>query len=56
MADAGPLEISPPEPVARRLDELEALGFTRIGERFLQLPGTPLRYEGSSAKRAARPT
>lgn len=45
MADAGPLEISPPEAVAARLDELEALGFTRIGERFLQLPGTPLRYE-----------
>lgn len=45
MADAGPLEISPPEAVAHRLDELEALGFTRIGERFLKLPDTPLRYE-----------
>jgi hypothetical protein len=45
MADAGPLEISPPEAVAHRLDELEALGFSRIGERFLHLPGTPMRYE-----------
>jgi hypothetical protein len=45
MADAGPLEISPPEAVAHRLDELEALAFTRIGERFLKLPDTPLRYE-----------
>jgi hypothetical protein len=45
MADAGPLEITPPDLVAHRLDELEALGFTRIGERYLQLPGTPLRYE-----------
>lgn len=45
MSDAGPLEITPPDLVASRLDELEALGFTRIGERFLQLPGTPLRYE-----------
>jgi hypothetical protein len=45
MADAGPLEISPPEAVAHRLDELEALGFTRIGERFLKLPDTRLRYE-----------
>ena len=31
--------------MAHRLDELEALGFTRIGERFLRLPGPPLRYE-----------
>jgi hypothetical protein len=45
MADAGPLEISPPEAVAHRLDDLEALGFTRIGERFLKLPDAPLRYE-----------
>jgi len=45
MADAGPLEITPPEAVAHRLDDLEALRFTRIGERFLKLPDTPLRYE-----------
>lgn len=45
MADAGPLEIPPPVPVGDRLDELEALGFRRIGERYLQLPGSPLRYE-----------
>ena len=45
LADAGPLAIPPPEPVALRLDELAALGFSRIGERFIQLPGTPIRYE-----------
>jgi hypothetical protein len=45
MSDAGPLEITPPDLVASRLDGLEALGFTRIGERFIQLPGMPLRYE-----------
>ena len=45
LADAGPLEIPPPEPVALRIAELAALGFTRIGERFLKLPGTPIRYE-----------
>ena len=45
MADAGPLEIPPPAPVALRIAEIMALGFTRIGERFLQLPATPIRYE-----------
>src|SRR5512143_167611 len=45
LADAGPLEIPAPEPVTQRLAELGALGFTRIGERFIQLPGTPIRYE-----------
>jgi hypothetical protein len=45
LADAGPLAISPPDPVAQRLAELDALGFSRIGERFIQLPGTPIRYE-----------
>jgi hypothetical protein len=45
LADAGPLAIPPPEPVALRLEELGALGFTRIGERYIQLPGTPIRYE-----------
>jgi hypothetical protein len=45
LADAGPLEIPPPEPVAQRLAELGKLGFTRIGERFVQLPGLPIRYE-----------
>jgi hypothetical protein len=45
MADAGPLEIPPPEPVAQRLSALAGLGFHRIGERFIQLPGTPIRYE-----------
>jgi hypothetical protein len=45
LADAGPLAIPPPEPVGLRLDELAALGFSRIGERFIQLPGTPIRHE-----------
>jgi hypothetical protein len=45
LADAGPLVIPPPDPVAQRLVELEALGFSRIGERFLRLPGTPIRHE-----------
>jgi hypothetical protein len=45
LADAGPLQIPPPEPVAMRIAELGELGFTRIGERFLKLPGTPIRYE-----------
>jgi len=43
LADAGPLAIPPPESVALRLDELAALGFSRIGERFIQLPETPIR-------------
>lgn len=45
LADAGPLAIPPPEAVAQRIAELEALGFSRIGERYIQLPGTPIRYE-----------
>lgn len=45
LADAGPLEVPAPAPVAARIDELGELGFTRIGERFLRLPGTPIRYE-----------
>jgi hypothetical protein len=45
LADAGPLAIPPPEPVALRLEELSAVGFSRIGERYIQLPGTPIRYE-----------
>jgi hypothetical protein len=45
LADAGPVEIPPPEAVAAHLNELHDLGFSRIGERWLQLPGTPVRYE-----------
>jgi len=45
MADAGPLEITPPDLVAARLRELAQLGFNRIGERYLQLPGSSMRYE-----------
>jgi hypothetical protein len=45
LADAGPLEIPPPGPAAERLAELRELGFSRIGGRWLQLPGTPVRYE-----------
>lgn len=45
LADAGPLEIPAPPGVRERLDELESLGFDRIGERFIKLPGTPIRYE-----------
>ena len=45
MADAGPLEIPAPAALAARLEELRALGFSRIGERFLRLPNTPLRYD-----------
>jgi hypothetical protein len=45
LADAGPLEIPAPQPVRERLDDLEAHGFSRIGERYLNLPGSGLRYE-----------
>jgi hypothetical protein len=45
LADAGPLEVPAPALVRERLDDLEALGFNRIGERFLRLPGSPIRYE-----------
>jgi hypothetical protein len=45
MADAGPLEIPPPLGVADRIADLRALGFERIGERYIKLPGTPIRYE-----------
>jgi hypothetical protein len=44
LADAGPLEIPAPPVVGERLADLAALGFSRIGERFIQLPGTPIRY------------
>lgn len=45
MADAGPLEIPPPLGVADRIADLRALGFGRIGERYIKLPGAPIRYE-----------
>lgn len=45
LADAGPEPVPPPPVVAELLDQLTALGFSRIGERWLQLPGTPIRYE-----------
>jgi hypothetical protein len=45
LADAGPLQIPPPDQVAQRLAELAGLGFSRIGERWARLPGTPLLYE-----------
>ena len=45
MADAGPLEIPPPLAVADRIADLRALGFERIGERYIKLPGTPIRHE-----------
>ena len=45
MADAGPLEIPAAPAVEARLQELRALGFSRIGERFVRLPDTPMRYE-----------
>jgi hypothetical protein len=45
LADAGPLEIPAPAAVHDVRHALEALGFSRIGERFLRLPGTPIRYE-----------
>jgi hypothetical protein len=38
LADAGPLEIPPPAPVAAILQQLAPLGFGRIGERTLVLP------------------
>jgi len=45
MADAGPLEIAAPPAVAARLEELRSLGFSRIGERSIRLPNTPVRYD-----------
>jgi hypothetical protein len=45
LADAGPLAVAPSPPVAAALEELGRLGFERIGERYLQLPGTGLRYD-----------
>jgi len=45
MADAGPLEIPAPPAVAARLEELRSLGFSRIGERYIRLPNTPVRYD-----------
>ena len=45
LADAGPKEITPPEAVAAHVPEIAKLGFSRIGERWLQLPGRPVAYE-----------
>jgi hypothetical protein len=45
MADAGPLEIPPPEAVAAAMEGLRALGFSRIGERSLRLPDGRVAYE-----------
>jgi len=45
LADAGPLEIPPPAPVGAVLDELEGLGFHRIGERTLVLPDGRRAFE-----------
>jgi len=38
LADAGPLEIVPPAPVAAVLEQLGTIGFSRIGERYVVLP------------------
>lgn len=53
LADAGPLAIPPPPAVAERLEELWALGFSRIGERSVRLPGTPVRYEWDVGEESA---
>jgi len=45
MADAGPLEIPAAPAGAARLEELQAFGFSRIGERFVRLPDTPVRFD-----------
>jgi hypothetical protein len=45
LADAGPLEIPPPGPVAFILDQLRAAGLHRIGERTLVLPGDRRVFE-----------
>jgi hypothetical protein len=42
---AGPLEVAPPEEVSLAIADLRRLGFTRIGERTLQLPDGPIRME-----------
>ncbi len=45
MADAGPVELTPPADVARVLEQLPPLGFSRIGERTVVLPDGQRRYE-----------
>jgi hypothetical protein len=39
LADAGPTEIVAPFAVQAILDQLRELGFSRIGERYVELPG-----------------
>ena len=53
LADAGPLAIPPPPAVAQRLEELGALGFSRIGERSSGCPGRPIRYEWDVGEESA---
>lgn len=45
LQDAGPLVVQPPDMIHTLLHELNGLGFERIGERWLQLPGRPITYE-----------
>jgi hypothetical protein len=45
MADAGPLEVPPPADVAHVLEQLRAIGFSRIGERTIVLPDGQRRFE-----------
>src|SRR5438552_3525226 len=45
LADAGPMEIAPSGPVAAILDQLRAIGFSRIGERSLVMPTGTTAFE-----------
>lgn len=45
LADAGPLAVAPPPAIAPAIEDVRALGFDRIGERYLQLPGSGLHYD-----------
>ena len=45
LADAGPMAIAPSGPVAAILDQLRAIGFSRIGERSLVMPTGTTAFE-----------
>ena len=56
MSDGAPKDGALHLPYGDRVIDYTAEDFSRIGERFLRLPGTPIRTIGRSMPRASTTT